>query len=411
MKKFYQLSVEQRINKLLENKTITESVGQLLKESIKENDVENTLSENVVGKFTLPFSIIESAFINKKEYLIPMSTEEPSVVAAAANGIKRINNCGGFETTIMKKQTIGQIVWQNKNPIDLANKLTTEKKYINQLVTKSRPSLIKRGGGLADFEINVYDQYVELLLFIDTVDAMGANIVNSICEDIAKQLDDKYSLEHLIAILSNDGSKQLITTSVNLDFEQLSTKDLSGKEVAFKITELSEFTKLSKYRAATNNKGILNGVFAVVNVTGNDNRAVTAALMNYAHEVNSLSSWEIINGKLHGELTLPLPLGSVGGAITSLPMAKLAMNLLKVEDVKELMSVAASVGLANNLSAMRALTTEGIQLGHMKLQSKSLAISAGASDDEVNKVSERLNELQKFNLQAAQEILKELRNS
>lgn len=407
MNKFYQLSIEERIASLVGKDIINSDEAKLLEDNISEEDVENSISENVIGKFNLPFSVIESVNINNKEYTVPMAIEEPSVVAAAANGVKRVKN---FETTILNKEIIGQIVWKS-NDKNLAINLANEQKYIEQLISESRPSLIKRGGGLTEIKVNQYDGFIELLLFINTVDAMGANIVNSICENVAAKLDKKYLVDHLIAILSNDGSQQLLKVEVNVSFDQLETKNLVGKEVAEKIVTLSDFTQLSKYRASTNNKGILNGIFAVAQASGNDTRAISAALMNYAKSHQSLSKWDIIDNNLHGELVIPLPVGSVGGAISSMPMAKLAMKILQVKDVKEFMSVIASVGLANNLSAMRALVTSGIQQGHMSLQSKSLAVAAGAEDFEILSVSKKLNEIKKYDLSTAKEILKELRNN
>lgn len=403
-KKFYELSDSQRIDELI-NLTYLDQVDKelLLNKTIEVNE----LSENTIGTMSLPFSVVYPIIVNGKEYAVPMSTEEPSVVAAASNGSQRINKSGGFTATMDEKVITGQIVWSTADMNEVADKIAESSSKLEQLVNEARPSLIKRGGGLVDYEINKYDQFVELLLNIDTVDAMGANIVNSICEDVAKYLDKELDLKHLIAILSNDGARQLVKVQAKVDFSNLALKDITGDIIAQKIVDLSNFTSQSRKRAVTNDKGILNGIFAVLTATGNDTRAVSTAVG--AFNKKTLSNWKIINNELVGELTIPMPVGIVGGAISSMSSAQIAMKLLRVKTAKELSMVISSVGLANNLSAMRALVTTGIQQGHMSLQSKSLAIAAGAIDDEVEILAQELNKQKKYDLTTAQELLNNLR--
>ncbi|MGR3741459.1 hydroxymethylglutaryl-CoA reductase, degradative [Companilactobacillus sp. DQM5] len=406
-KKFYELTVKKRIEKLFEEKKIDLNEKDFLVKTIDDNNSVTSLSENVVGTVSIPFSVIYPFKVNGKDYVVPMSTEEPSVVAAASNIANRtIEN--GFKSIIDEKFVVGQIVWQTNQLI--SDNINDEIESIERIIKETKPSLIKRGGGLVSHQINTYEDFVELLLYIDTVDAMGANIVNSLCEKIAAYLDDKLEITHLIAILSNDGSRQLVTSKVEIDFDQLKTREISGATVAEKISALSEFTQLSPYRAVTNNKGILNGIFAVLSATGNDTRAISAAVQIYLKNKNSLSTWYIKDKKLIGELTMPMTIGSVGGAISSLKTSQIAMKLIGIKDVKEFAKVVASVGLANNLAAMRALVTTGIQSGHMKLQSKSLAISAGAiTEEEIVTVSSELNKQEKYDLKTAKNILENLR--
>ncbi|MDO1605194.1 hydroxymethylglutaryl-CoA reductase, degradative [Lactobacillus sp. YT155] len=408
-KKFYELTSQERIKQLFDNQKITDEQEQYLLASLKEASDVISLSENTIGTNSLPFSVIYPLKVNGNNYLVPMSIEEPSVVAAAANGAKRATQGLGFNTEISEKLIAGQIVWQTNNTDILVSELQVHTDDLKKKVAEIKPSLVKRGGGLVDFQINTYSGFVELILFIDTVDAMGANIVNTICETVATQLDEELQQQHLFAILSNVAERQLVNCRVEIPFEELKTAALSGEEVAKRINELSQFTQLSDYRAATNNKGILNGIFAVLQATGNDTRAVSVAVAEYLKNQKSLSSWKISDEKLVGKLELPLPIGSIGGAISSLPTAKIAIQLLGIRDVKELMSVVASVGLANNLSAMRAIVTTGIQEGHMSLQAKSLAIAAGAKDDEITAVYKQLNELKQYDLETAKQILKKIR--
>lgn len=409
-KKFYQLTSKKRIQSLISDGIINEEDGNYLLKTLDNNEIES-FSENIIGTFSLPFSIIPDVLINGKRYFVPMSTEEPSVVAAAVNGIKRINNSGGFTAKMTEKLIAFQIVWETDNTKRIALELEKNSKYFSEYVKDARPSLIKRGGGFNNYKINIYDDYVELLIYINAVDAMGANIVNSISEYIAQKLDLILDEKHLIAILSNDGNSSVVNAKVEIKFDQLKTKELTGKEVAKKIQSLSDFTEISPFRASTNNKGILNGVFAVLQATGNDTRAESAAITSFLKKQLSLSKWsiDIDNQKLIGELSIPIIAGSVGGAVSGLPMAKIAMKVLDV-NAKELSMIIASIGLANNLSAMRAIVTNGIQKGHMSLQSKSLAISAGAIGEEVEYIANKLNNIGKYDLNTAKIFIKELRN-
>ncbi|GKQ43112.1 3-hydroxy-3-methylglutaryl coenzyme A reductase [Companilactobacillus sp. RD055328] len=404
-KKFYELSDNQRIDELVK----LDYLDSTDKELLQHQDVDKikALSENTIGITSLPMSVVYPIIVNGKKYVVPMATEEPSVVAAASNGAQRANKNGGFVASITEKLVVGQIVWEVNDVEKLERELLMYTDELADFVQEARPSLINRGGGLDAFQINTYDRFVELLIYIDTVDAMGANIVNSICEYVANKLDQKINMTHLIAVLSNDGSEQIVNVTTKIKLEDLATKNIQGETVAKKIAALSDFTQQSLFRDSTNNKGILNGVFAALIATGNDTRAVSAAVTSFNNA--SLSKWHIENNQLVGELEIPMPIGTVGGAISSLDSSQVALKLLNVESAKELAQVVASIGLANNLSAMRALVTSGIQSGHMNLQSKSLAISAGAQNDEIELIAKKLNKLKKYDLATAKNMLNEIR--
>lgn len=410
--KLYELTDEERIDYLLENHYIDDEQAELLRSRDPlSQDLADSLSENQIGVFGLPYGFATDFMIDGKDYVVPMSIEEPSVIAAASNGAKRIRNSGGFTTRVSEHLVYGQIVLESVGEGTL--KLLQEKRAtILQIANEAHPSLIRRGGGVRTLEFHDYGDLLELELGVDTVDAMGANIVNTILEKTSKEVSRMADSDILCSILSNSGSGQLVDVQADIDLEQLATKNMSGAEVANKIVALTKFSQKSVKRAITHNKGIMNGVDAVIVATGNDFRAQEAATHEFAsrHGYQPLSDWQIIEGCLHGKLVMPVEVGSVGGAISSMPMAQLSLAIMHVSNSKELRAIIGAVGLANNLSALRALVTTGIQAGHMSLQSKSLAISAGASGNEIDIVATRLNKEKNYSLDNAKKVLKELRN-
>ena len=409
--KIYQMTNEQRINYLLENKVIDSEQAQILKDRKPIGvDLANSLSENQIGVFSLPYGFATDFLIDGKDYLVPMVIEEPSVIAAASNAAKRIKNSGGFKTFPSSRIVYGQIVLENLSAQDV-EKLDTRNTEIFEFAQKAHPSLIKRGGGVVSLNFNRYEDFFEIEIGIDTVDAMGANLVNSILEKTAQKIATIISGDVLCSILSNSGISQVITVQAKVAFEQLATKTMSGSEVAKRIVKLANFAQQSTKRAITHNKGIMNGVDAVYLATGNDFRAEEAAAHSFAAEkgYQPFSQWEIVGDQLVGTLKMPIELGSVGGAISAMPMAQLSLAMMKIDNSKQLQSVVASVGLANNLSALRALVTTGIQAGHMGLQSKSLAVSAGAKGSEIEQVSQVLNQTKNYTIANAKDILTKLR--
>lgn len=408
--KVYQMSDEQRVDYLLSKKLISkEQADFLLKRDPLTSQLSDSLSENQIGLFGLPYGFATDFLIDGKEYLVPMAIEEPSVVAAASNGAKRIKNSGGFVTEPSKRIVTGQIVLENLSSDDIL-KITESKSHLQDIANESRPSLVKRGGGVEEIEFIDNGKFFEIDLKVNTVDAMGANIVNSILEKTAHEILEIVSGDVLCSILSNSGQDQVIVVKAKVDFENLATKTMSGQEVAKRIVKLTEFAKVSTKRAVTHNKGIMNGIDAVLIATGNDFRAQEAAAHSYYEKYQPFSDWKIIDDQLVGELKMPIEVGSVGGAISALPMAKISLAIMQIDNSKQLQSIIGAVGLANNLSALRALVTTGIQAGHMSLQSKSLAVSAGAVGDEIKLVAKKMNQTKKYSLEYAQEILSELRN-
>ena len=410
--KIYEMTDEQRIKYLLDGGYINETQAQLLRErQTISTDLADSLSENQVGSFSLPYGFATDFLIDGTDYLVPMVIEEPSVIAAASNAAKRVKKSGGFKTFPTSRIVYGQIVLENVTAAEIAE-LQQHDSEILKFAQQAHPSLIRRGGGVVSLKFNHYEHFEEVELGIDTVDAMGANMVNSILEKTAHQITSMISGDVLCSILSNSGLGQVITVEATVDFEQLATKTMSGKEVADRIVKLSTFAKESVKRTITHNKGIMNGVDAVLLATGNDFRAEEAAAHSFAFESEQyqpFSEWRVADNKLVGTLKMPIELGSVGGAIKALPMAQLSLAIMKIQNSRQLQSVVGAVGLANNLSALRALVTTGIQAGHMGLQSKSLAVSAGAVGSEIDQVAHKLNQTKDYTLQNAENILLELR--
>lgn len=410
--KIYEMTDEQRIKLLLDGGYINQNQAELLRSrQTISTDLADSLSENQIGSFSLPYGFATDFLIDGKNYLVPMVIEEPSVIAAASNAAKRIKNSGGFKTYPTPRIVYGQIVLENITESDVAQ-LEQNDSEIFEFAQQAHPSLIKRGGGMVSLKFNHYDNFEEIELGIDTVDAMGANMVNTILEKTSQKISTMISGDVLCSILSNSGQGQVITVETSVEYDQLATKTMSGEDVAQRIVKLSTFAKKSIKRAITHNKGIMNGIDAVLLATGNDFRAQEAAAHSFAFESGQyqpFTEWHLANNKLVGTLKMPIELGSVGGAIKALPMAQLSLAIMKIQNSQQLQSVVGSVGLANNLSALRALVTTGIQAGHMGLQSKSLAISAGASGLEIEQVAQKLNQTKDYTLKNAENILMELR--
>lgn len=324
---------------------------------------------------------------------------------------------GGFTSTMPEKYLRGQIVLMNvQDSQALKKQIELKQAAIFERAAEVYPSIIQRGGGVKALEVRLFEEspsYVSVDLIVDTKDAMGANILNTILEGVANLLREWFSEEILFSILSNYATESLVTTTCLISFEQLSKeKDPSkGKEIAKKIAQASLFAKLDPYRATTNNKGIMNGIEALVLATGNDTRAVSASIHAYAArhgKYEGLSTWTVVPEGLKGELTIPLALGSVGGATRVLPKAQAVLDLLQIDSATKLAQITAAVGLAQNLAALRALVSEGIQQGHMALQARSLALSVGAQGLEVQQVASALKD-QAMNEKNARKILQAIR--
>lgn len=414
-KKFYQLLPQERLAQLLSEGKITYATQQELEQTALAEEIANHLIENQISDFPLPLGVALNFTINQKAYLIPLATEEPSVVAACSNGAKMVAETGGFTSVMARKELRGQIVLMNVQAIEkISQKIQQEKPAIFKRAQESYPSIVQRGGGLREVLLRTFPEnpsFLSVDFIVDTKDAMGANIMNTLLEGVADLFREWFDEEILFSILSNYATESLVTTTCLVPFSALS-KVGKGKEVAEKIEAASIYAQLDPYRATTHNKGIMNGIEAIVLATGNDTRALSAAAHAYAvkeGQYRGLSQWQVTPEGLKGELTLPLAIGTVGGATRVLPKAQATLALLQVDSAKELSEVIAAVGLAQNLAALRALVSEGIQKGHMSLQARSLAISVGAKGEEVSSVVKALKKGQ-MNQASAKEILETLRS-
>ena len=377
-------------------------------------ETANQMSENVLSVLALPYSIAPDFLIDGQVYQVPFVTEEPSVVAAASFAAKIIKRNGGFKTKIHNRQMIGQVALYDVPDVAKAlEQIQHEKSALLELANQAHPSIVKRGGGASDLRTDFLEGETDFLvvyLVVDTQEAMGANILNTMLESLKERLEELTGGQSLMAILSNYATEALVTASCEIDFHSLSRDKAEAERTAQRIALASQFAKQDPYRASTHNKGIFNGIDAVLLATGNDWRAIEAGAHAYATRdgrYQGLSNWgaNLEERKLYGQLTLPMPVAAKGGSIGLNPMVVASFDLLGQPTAKELASIIASVGLAQNFAALRALVTTGIQAGHMKLQAKSLALLAGAQEDEIAAVVAELLKEKQFNQAKAKEIL------
>lgn len=397
--KFYELSAMQRRQYYL-NKGIN-----FVDIDATELDRLDQLSENVVSKITLPLGVVQELIVNEQTYCVPMCTEEPSVVAAANHGAKFFNLAGGTKCICQRQGIYGQIICEVNsqfNLVMLQNKLPN----IIEAVNQKFDSLIKHGGGLRKIETFVKEDMLYLRTLVDPADAMGANKTNLILEDISQRLQKMTGVSELIcAILSNYPS-QFVQAKVEIPLQ------LVGTHLATKIAKLSRIGQVDPYRAVTNNKGIMNGVDAVLLASGNDYRAVETACGVQASidgHYTSLSKWQIEENKLIGCLTLPLAIGVVGGSISARKDVQQSFSLLGKVNAQQLANIIASIGLANNFAALYAITSRGINAGHMKLQARNVVAQLEADHNQKKQVLNQMIANQKFTLTDAKQILELIR--
>ena len=381
--------------------------------------VADQLSENVVGTFSLPYSLVPEVLVNGQEYTVPYVTEEPSVVAAASYASKIIKRAGGFTAQVHERQMIGQVaLYQVANPEQAQEKIASKKAELLEIANQAYPSIVKRGGGARDLhveQIKGQTDFFVVYLHVDTQEAMGANMLNTMLEALKPVLEELSQGQSLMGILSNYATDSLVTASCRIAFRYLSRQKDQGREIAEKIALASQFAQADPYRATTHNKGIFNGIDAILIATGNDWRAIEAGAHAFASRdghYQGLSSWrlDLETEELVGEMTLPMPVATKGGSIGLNPRVALSHELLGNPSAKELAQLIVSIGLAQNFAALKALVSTGIQQGHMKLQAKSLALLAGASESEVVPLVERLIADKTFNLETAQRYLENLRS-
>ena len=381
--------------------------------------VADQLSENVVGTFSLPYSIIPELLVNGQDYTVPYVTEEPSVVAAASYASKIIKRTGGFTAQVHERQMIGQVaLYQVAEPDFAQEKIASKKAELLELANQAYPSIVKRGGGARDLhveQIKGETDFLVVYLHVDTQEAMGANMLNTMLEALKPVLEELSQGQSLMGILSNYATDSLVTASCRIAFRYLSRQKEQGREIAEKIALASQFAQADPYRATTHNKGIFNGIDAILIATGNDWRAIEAGAHAFASRdgrYQGLSRWtlDLEREELVGEMTLPMPVATKGGSIGLNSRVSLSHELLGNPSAKELAQIIVSIGLAQNFAALKALVSTGIQQGHMKLQAKSLALLAGASESEVAPLVERLIADKTFNLETAQRYLENLRS-
>ncbi|WP_125766822.1 3-hydroxy-3-methylglutaryl-CoA reductase [Lapidilactobacillus wuchangensis] len=419
MTKFYELSRHQRLRQLVQTGALApESADFLATKPALADEILTAMTENDLGQFVLPYGVGANFLIDGQDYYVPMVTEEPSVVAAASNGAQRVKQGGGFKTIAVEHLILAQIILTAVTDFaDLQQRLQKVDQQIFTVAAQAHPSMVKRGGGLRSWQVTpVGADQAKISLWLDPQAAFGANFANTVAESVAEYLQQQMLVadeQVLAAILSNSGAKMYVTVQAEIPWSALATSTLSGAIVAARIAQLNQFSQQDAERACTENKGILNGVFAAALATGNDLRAISAATTAWLIERQQLvlSQWQNLPADrlLRGKLTIPLPIGQVGGAINSLPTAMISQELLQQPTVEQLMSIIASVGLANNLAALRSLVTTGIQAGHMRLQAANLAILAGAQPAEIELLTALLNQEHRLDLAKAQLILQQLR--
>jgi len=412
---FYKLPIESRVKVVKEFAGLSdEEVALLTKVGRLGLDVADKMIENVIGTFELPYAVAVNFLINGRDYLVPMVIEEPSVVAGASNAAKWCRDGGGIASIATEQLMISQIqVVKVPSPHTAVVKILERKKEILDVANSTNEILVKLGGGAKDLEVRVLEspvgKMVVVHLIVDVKDAMGANIVNTMAEAVAPIIEEASGGRVLLRIVSNLADRRLVRS-----WTRVPKDSIGGPEVVEGVVYAWAFAAADPYRAATHNKGIMNGIIAIALATGQDTRALEAGAHAYAARrgrYGPLSTWEVdANGDLVGYLELPIAVGTVGGSIRSNPVARLSLKILGVKTAKELAEVMGAVGLAQNLAALRALATEGIQRGHMRLHARQLALAAGATPEEVDVVVTELVKSGTITLEKAQEILQNLRS-
>ena len=415
---FSKASPAERIEKLAQAGLLSEEGLQTLRDNeTLPLSLANEMVENVLGTLALPFGLAPGFQIDGKEVQVPMVTEEPSVIAAASYAAGLIKRSGGFQTQVHKRQMIGQVaLYDVSNKEKAIQAITGAKEDLLQLANQAYPSIVKRGGGARDLWTEEKGDFLICYLSVDPKEAMGANMLNTMLEALVDPLEDLSGGQGLISILSNLATDALVTARCTIDYRFLSRDPKEAAEIAQKMALASQLAAVDPYRAATHNKGIFNGIDAVVLATGNDWRAIEAGGHTYASltgQAQGLSSWihHPEQQVLEGQLTLPMPIATKGGSIGLNPSVQVAHELLGNPDAQTLARIIVSVGLAQNFAALKALVSTGIQHGHMKLQAKSLALLAGATPSEVAPVVQALLEDRPFNLEKAQAVLEKIRQS
>ncbi len=409
---FYKLDVQERLSVVKKLTHLDEvSIDSISKTGALSVDQVDKMVENAIGIMEVPLGIATNFLINGKDYLIPMATEEPSVIAAASNAAKIAREKGGFSASTTEPIMIGQIQMMCETPEEAKSAILGAKEEILALANEQNPVLVKFGGGAKDIEVRIIEtpagKMVVTHLMVDCRDAMGANAVNTMCEVVAPLIEKLTTGKVYLRIISNLAVKRLARAKATFSKEAL-----GGEDAVDSVIIAQRFAEADAYRAATHNKGIMNGTSAVALATGNDTRAIEAGAHAYASfsgRYRPLTTYEKNkDGDLVGAIELPIAVGTVGGATKVHPTAIANMKILGVKTASELAQIMASVGLAQNLAALKALSTEGIQRGHMSLHARNIAVVAGATGDLVEEVVRIMTEEGKIRVERAKEILKGL---
>ena len=408
---FYKLPIEKRREFVKQFVELSEEDVHLFSSCLDITTADRMI-ENVLGTFELPLGLAVNFLINGKDYLIPMATEESSVVAAASNAAKIARIKGGFSTTCSEPLMIGQLqLLHVEDAVTAAREILNHKEQLLKLANAQDKILVDFGGGAKDIEVRILDSPLGKMiithLIVDVRDAMGANAVNTMCEALAPMLEEISDGKVRLKILTNLADKRLVKATAIFDKEKM-----GGDHVIDAFLESYTLAAIDSYRAATHNKGIMNGIDAVVIATGNDFRAIEAGAHSYAARkgYSSLTKYEKDkNGNLVGSIEIPMAVGLVGGATKIHPAARACVKVLGVQSALELGHVIASVGLAQNLAALRALASEGIQKGHMALHARNVAATAGARGEQIDIIAELLVKEKNVKVERAKEILAENR--
>lgn len=420
---FYRLNPIDRLDALCRDGGLPSDAATAYRAGGLSLEAADLMVENVIATFGLPCAAAINFVINGVDRLVPMVVEEPSVVAAVSNMARLARSAGGFRAEADPSIMIGQInLVHVKDVASTVTVLEAALPQLREIAETVHPRLTERGGGVRGLEVRTvtYDepgrpveQMVVLHVLLDCVDAMGANMVNTVCETLAPYVEEATGGEVGLKILSNLADRRLARASVSLPVDALSTPEMDGADVARRMASAWRFAWADPYRACTHNKGVMNGVDAVALATGNDWRAIEAGAHAFAArdgQYRPLTRWEVdSHGRLLGSIELPVQFGTVGGAIRVHPTVQANHKLLGVRGAGDLALVAASVGLAQNMGALRALASEGIQAGHMRMHARTVAATAGARGVEVGWVTARLCESQDFSVERAAQALAELR--
>lgn len=424
IKGFHEMSPEQRRRVLAERVGLSAQEGAILegRRTLGTNEADGMV-ENVVGVLPVPLGVGVNMRVNSVDRLLMMAVEEPSVIAGLSNAAKRLRGGAGVSVSVSDPIMIAQIQVLDIDDQDEAiQKLMSMEDALIDEANSLDPALLEAGGGVRGIEVRVVEALGEddpvgpmlvVHLLVDVRDAMGANAVNTMAEGLAPRIERITGGRVRLRILSNYADRRLVKATGRVPFTELETKKHSGKSVAEGIQEASVFAERDPYRAATHNKGIMNGIDALLLAAGQDFRAVEAGAHAFAARngrYSSLSRWRVRDDHLYGELEMPMAVGTVGGVVKVHPTVRVNLKIMEIEGAADLAAMTVALGLAQNLAAIRALAVEGIQHGHMRLHARNLAIAAGAKGREVTEIVRRMSRNGRFEASSAREILARLRS-